>query len=230
MPCSATIGYTQSYHSTKSAPIAVRHVTRPQPHIPFIRISASLDDQSSRVGAAAVTAVGSARNPVCFQTFAAPEPGFVGFISLVIVDNKYRIRGVQTPLSVGFLPPLLSRLILHEHSARIEVDVLPTSLCHLYLGDRYNHSLIPGVLPPRLTYLHVGDGFSQTLYAGNLPTSLIHLYFGQAFNHPIDVNVLPLTLIHLEFGGRFQQTIAESVLPSSLLHRPFSFSFCINKH
>ncbi|GAM28321.1 hypothetical protein SAMD00019534_114970, partial [Acytostelium subglobosum LB1] len=94
--------------------------------------------------------------------------------------------------------------------------LLPRSLTHLDLGDRFNKPITPGSLPETLVNLTFGNAFNQALPVGVLPASLVDLSFGNIFNQQLTKGVLPSSLTSLNLGRDYKQSVGHTLLPGTL--------------
>jgi hypothetical protein len=97
------------------------------------------------------------------------------------------------------------------------VDLLPSSLIHLNLGNVFNKKIEH--LPPGLQFLTVGSSFNQSI--DKLPQSLRSLTLGYSFNKTL-YNLPPL-LESLTLGYSFTYSIDD--LPRYLKHLTLGYSF-----
>lgn len=126
------------------------------------------------------------------------------------------------------LPSTLTELNLSlMFNQPLEESLKYTRLHRLVLGNKFNHSILPGTLPMSLRELHFGRNFDTPLIPGSFPSFLEKLHFNSLarFDHPIGLGVLPESLIELRFGQRssFNSTILW--LPNSLKVIQFGLNF-----
>eukprot|EP01112_Ceratiomyxa_fruticulosa_P016485 TRINITY_DN498_c1_g1_i1.p1 TRINITY_DN498_c1_g1~~TRINITY_DN498_c1_g1_i1.p1 ORF type:complete len:296 (+),score=30.92 TRINITY_DN498_c1_g1_i1:54-941(+) len=108
-------------------------------------------------------------------------------------------------INVFDIAPLKNRNITHislRYCFNHAVDnLLPTSLTHLVLGNKFNDKV--DRLPPKLTHLTFGVNFNFP--TNNLPQTLLFLKYGFYFNQII--KALPPDLQYLEFGYQYNSYI-----------------------
>ena len=121
----------------------------------------------------------------------------------------------------------------------LQPGVLPSSLLHLSLPERYRHRLGPGVLPASLESLSMTVGFRQPLTGvawpprlkalllrggewpveplqpHSLPSSLLVLCL-RDISIPLPVGVLPSSLVELRLGDAYNHHLPPGGLPASL--------------
>ena len=69
----------------------------------------------------------------------------------------------------------------------------------------------PNVIPSSVKHLNLGDRFDQTLVPGIILLSVTHLTFGYIFNKPIVDEAIPPSVMVLEFGALFFQKIPNTI-------------------
>ncbi|GAM19258.1 hypothetical protein SAMD00019534_024330 [Acytostelium subglobosum LB1] len=136
--------------------------------------------------------------------------------------TKLVLEMFNQPLHVGELPDTITELRLGMYDHPLPPDILPDSLKSLDLGAQFNKSIEIRSLPSSLTVLRFGVGFDMPLPPGVLPPSLTELVLGHNYKRKFEQGSLPASLAKLTLGSKYTHSLSASILPVSLTNLTFS--------